>query len=478
MIQKLVLIVIINLIITVSLFSQIVVDINTYTPTQLVQDKLFSGCSTASNISFQGDAMQIGYFTATGPGATALGFPLNNSGIILSSGDTRDASGPNTSGSTSTTCPPNIHDPQLATITSPTAVNDCAVLEFDFIPQSDTIEFRYIFASEEYPEFVNSTYNDAFGFFITGPNPNGGNYLNQNIALIPGTIAPVTINNVNNGTSTPTSGPCVNCNYYIDNSTGNWHIEYDGYTTVLTATIIVNMYQTYHIKIAVGDAGDRAFDSAILIEEVWLWGTSSTEIQAPSIYACDSAIINGNWYYSNQTVIDTIIGSCDTIVITNLTIVEIDTTVTLYNSYITSNEIGAAYQWIDCDSGNSIIAGETNQLFYPTVSGNYAVIITKNGCVDTSACVPITIVSIENLNYEFDLTIYPNPTNGNSILECNCINSNTSISIINVIGQEVYLNKNVDNNRVHLNTSILNKGVYFVKVNTENRQKIIKLIKQ
>ena len=250
-----------------SSISQITVDITTYTPTQLVQTKLLNGCITASSVTFQGDAMQIGYFTATGPGAISLGFPVNSSGIILSSGDTRDASGPNTSGSTTTSCTSNIHDPQLATLTAPTSVNDCSVLEFDFIPASDTVEFRYIFASEEYPEFVNSTYNDAFGFFLSGPNPSGGNYLNHNIALIPGTTTPVTINNLNNGTNTPTAGPCVNCNYYIDNSTNNWHIEYDGYTTVLTATIIVNMCQTYHIKLAVGDAGDRVYDSSVFLEE-------------------------------------------------------------------------------------------------------------------------------------------------------------------------------------------------------------------
>jgi hypothetical protein len=65
---------------------------------------------------------------------------------------------------------------------------------------ADTLKFRYAFGSEEYMEFANSSFNDVFGFFISGPNPSGGSYTNQNIALIPGTATPVTINNVNGGT--------------------------------------------------------------------------------------------------------------------------------------------------------------------------------------------------------------------------------------------------------------------------------------
>lgn len=247
--------------------AQLNIDITTYTPTQLVQQKLINGCLTASNVVFHGESTQIGYFNATGTAATALNFPSNNSGVILSSGNVQDAVGPNSNSGTSTITTTNYVDPELDLIVAPYGINDCSVLEFDFVPASDTVEFRFIFASEEYPEFVNGGFNDAFGFFVTGPNPLGGNYTNYNIALIPGTTTPITIDNVNNGTSTPTTGPCQNCAYYIDNSTANYNIEYDGYTTPITARVIVNPCQTYHIKLAVGDAGDQSYDSAVLLEE-------------------------------------------------------------------------------------------------------------------------------------------------------------------------------------------------------------------
>ena len=108
------------------------------------------------------------------------------------------------------------------------------MLEFDIAPDCDTLGIKFVFGSEEYPEFVNS-YNDAFAFFISGPG-----MPQQNIALLPNSNTPVTISNVNNGTTN--NGPCSNCNYYIPNGTGAFSqsqyndpnvIEYDGFTIPL-----------------------------------------------------------------------------------------------------------------------------------------------------------------------------------------------------------------------------------------------------
>ena len=116
------------------------------------------------------------------------------------------------------------------------------------------------FASEEYPEYVNQ-FNDVFAFFISGPgitgpysSPTGFPGGSANIALLPGTTTPVTINNVNNGDndcfSGGPSGPCVNCAFYVDNCNGTT-VEFDGFTTKLEAKIPVNPCQTYHLKLAI-----------------------------------------------------------------------------------------------------------------------------------------------------------------------------------------------------------------------------------
>ncbi|MDP0953449.1 choice-of-anchor L domain-containing protein, partial [Klebsiella pneumoniae] len=77
--------------------------------------------------------------------------------------------------------------------------NDAAVLQFDFIPLGDTLKFDYVFASEEYNVYVGGGVNDVFAFLLSGPNPAGGNYVDANLALLPGTTTPVSINTVNNG---------------------------------------------------------------------------------------------------------------------------------------------------------------------------------------------------------------------------------------------------------------------------------------
>ena len=128
--------------------------------------------------------------------------------------------------------------------------------------------FNFVWASEEYPEYSNSSFNDSFGFFLSGPGLSGPYSNNaENIALIPGTTLPITINNVNNGGNGIT-GPCEYCEFYIHNPQGTdaTAIEYDGFTTVITAEAEVQCGETYHIKIALADAGDTSWDSAVFFE--------------------------------------------------------------------------------------------------------------------------------------------------------------------------------------------------------------------
>ncbi len=263
-------------------FAQLNVS-TTMTAQQLVQNVLVGSGVTVTNITYNGVAGSIGEFT--NGNTTNLGL---SHGIIISSGlvNTSPAIGSAASNFASTSNNTGA-DPELQSLVSAT-VYDAAALQFDFVPISDTLKFRYVFGSEEYPEFVNMGYNDVFGFFVSGPNPLGGNYTNNNIARIPGTTLPVTIDNVNSASYSQ---------YYVNNGTGAT-IIYDGFTTVLTAWVKVIPCQQYHIKIAIGDAGDHIYDSGVFLEANSFSSNGlsynisySSNIDTVTIEGCNDALV-------------------------------------------------------------------------------------------------------------------------------------------------------------------------------------------
>ena len=230
-----------------------------WTPDSLVRDVLLAEGEEVFNVKFNGQDFDniscnaLGYFT-TGSIQTNLGM---HSGVIISTGHVWQSAGPNNStcaSSNATVCA-NYLDPSLSTISGGNKY-DASTLELDFIPKSDTVRFKYVFGSEEYPEFVGGGYNDIFGFFISGPDPSGGEYENKNIALVPDTNIVISINTVNHRT---------NSDYYVNNDGGS-SIQYDGFTTVLTAKAVVVPCQTYHLKMSICDVGDDQYNSAVFIE--------------------------------------------------------------------------------------------------------------------------------------------------------------------------------------------------------------------
>tara|TARA_R110000737_G_scaffold343954_1_gene370536 strand:- start:8918 stop:10825 length:1908 start_codon:yes stop_codon:yes gene_type:complete len=244
-----------------SYFAQITIQ-NTLTPTQIVQNVLLGSGVTASNIQWNGSLVNSNTVQANlGAFGGAPGIGMNN-GVILATGNVSEAVGPNISSSSGNNTGVANYDTDLDLIgLQPPGIDiyDGGVLEFDFIPTGDSISFNYVFASEEYPEYAppnNSGFNDAFGFFLTGTNPSGGNYTSQNIAVLPGTGTIVSINNIN---------PVTNSTYYVDNA-GGLNLEYDGHTTLLQARAGVVCGETYHIKLAISDAGDGGFNSAVFLE--------------------------------------------------------------------------------------------------------------------------------------------------------------------------------------------------------------------
>lgn len=218
----------------------------------LLSSTILGSGITISNISYTGASGASGTFT--GGAASGIGI---ESGILLTSGDAAGAVGPNEvddyTGSNGLA-----GDSDLDALIPGYSTYDATILEFDFESAGGDLFFSYVFASEEYNEFTNSTFNDVFGFFLD----------ENNIALIPGTTTPVSINNVNGGN--PFGSGASNPDRYNNNDPSDggpfFNIQYDGFTDVFLAQALGIGAGTHHIKLAIADAGDSILDSAVFIQ--------------------------------------------------------------------------------------------------------------------------------------------------------------------------------------------------------------------
>jgi gliding motility-associated-like protein len=243
----------------------------TYTIEQYVTEILIGDGVNVSNITYTGSEEQIGYMSGA-EGVFSVG-----AGVVLSTDHAANLTDPNCGATACTGCLGAGNDPDLLDVANSvppligqgftvSSVNDLSILEFDFEAGGDSIAFNYVFGSDEYLEWVNSTYNDIFAFFISGPGfvgpyaapagfPDGA----VNIAQVPDSdpLLPVTISSVNDVT---------NPEYYVDNFNNNG-ICIDGYTQTFTASAQVQCGETYHMKIAIADGSDGALESFVILEE-------------------------------------------------------------------------------------------------------------------------------------------------------------------------------------------------------------------
>lgn len=237
-------------------------------PTWLAENILAGPGIEITNVSFIGDtANQIGFFNGI---SSNIGL---DSGIVMACEDVYDvdlnqAVGgfTNTDGDPDLLTIANSVPPLIGESFNVTSINDVAILEFDFVPNSETVSFNYVFASEEYYQWENTQYNDVFAFFISGPGivgpydspvdfPDGA----INIAFIPGSDPelPITVSSVN---------ASLNSEYFINNSGLNTVATCDGFTIPLTASAAVQCGETYHIKLAIADGSDHGLTSAMFLE--------------------------------------------------------------------------------------------------------------------------------------------------------------------------------------------------------------------
>ncbi|HNW88353.1 MAG TPA: T9SS type A sorting domain-containing protein [Bacteroidales bacterium] len=220
---------------------------------------------------------------------------------------------------------------------------------------------------------------------------------------------------------------------------------------------------------------DRYFETQIVND----YNSYSTDV----ITACNSYLwLDGNTYTSdNNTATYSITGGaangCDSLITLNLTINNVtDVTTTLSDITITANDTAAAYAWLDCDDNYSVISGETGMSYTPSANGNYAVQLTENGCVDTSACVSVNSIGIMENGFGNGFAVYPNATAGDFSVNLGSFFESTTVTIIDIRGtiidkKNFARSKNLD---LKLEKS---SGVYFVIIESGTNKAVIRMIK-
>jgi hypothetical protein len=218
------------------------------------------------------------------------------SGVVMSTGIVGQLVGPNTSGSFGGSTNIIAYDPDIYSLALANGANgavDVVGFEFDFIATSDTMRLEYVWGSEEYDSYVNSIYNDVFGIFLSGPGIAGA-FTNSavNLAVIPGTNLPVSVNTINNGDGNV--GPCMNCELFSQYQNDSYHggnpsdpnflstyySQLDGWTIPLSAKSPLVCGQVYHMKIVICDSSDGVLDSAVFLKGNLGEGNSSNTIAA------------------------------------------------------------------------------------------------------------------------------------------------------------------------------------------------------
>lgn len=202
-------------------------------------------------------------------------------------------------------------------------------------------------------------------------------------------------------------------------------------------------------------------DSIVMLDIKILPGVIT---QTDSVVACKSyAWRNGVTYNQTGNYSDTLslVNGCDSIFTLHLFINSADDSVTQTGITLTAYATNASYQWLDCNTMLPIV-GETNQSFTPDQNGDYAVIVTENGCTDTSDCYAITNIGMEEWNSSW-IQVYPNPNDGHFKVDLGTLIGKTTIQLFTIKGQLLYQKEALHNGPIHINAN-QPKGIYILRI--------------
>jgi PKD repeat protein len=481
---------------SMNLRAQLFID-TSYTVDQMIHGFFDNSGVSISNVTYTGSPMSMGFFEGS---QSNIGL---NAGLLVTTGSALLAVGPNTipNAGVSMGLPGTSW---LDALIPGYYTHDASIIEMDVVPVSDTLSFRYVFASEEYKEYVNTQFNDLFAFFMQGPglpasdsmwvkadtvyqtnynaclicvdtlitipttycyydtlkmqdtciivyvdsltqwcyqDPNcippvdttiypgywtfspGG----VNIAMVPGTNLPVSINNVNQ---------FVNTQYFVENDSSGLTVQYDAFTKPLWANVVVQHGKTYHVRVAIADAGDGIYDSGVFLS-IQSLGSDSL---LPVIPHFSMAVPSGN------------------------------NTIEFHNTSFW----GTKNHW---DFGDGTTSDEKNPVHVFAQSGVYQVSLTvSNWCSSKTYTLQATagLTNTSDVASEVFQAL-PNPTNGLFTLHLKHA-FDADVRITGLDGRILMEDHLSDGAKVDLNR--FGKGMYLIQVVSDGKTYTAKMVNQ
>lgn len=216
-------------------------------------------------------------------------------------------------------------------------------------------------------------------------------------------------------------------------------------------------------------------DSIITIN-LQIKGTTTSSITETACFEYTTP--SGKLIEDSGSFTDTIANAngCDSVIMINLTIKKFTNTIFKSVNALICSVQGATYQWINCED-NSQIAGETAQAFLITQNGSYAVVATKDGCTDTSACEEIVIIGVNEIETQAGFKVYPNPSNGWVTIQAENNRAIHSIELTNALGEILICKFNVASSSYQLPLEV-ESGIYFITIRdtegNETTQRVLK----
>jgi len=291
-----------------------------------------------------------------------------------------------------------------------------------------------------------------------------------------------TITGLGGGTFTSTAGLSINASSgLIDVSASTPGTYTVTYTTAGTCPNSANTIVTIN---ALDDASFAYSSASYCVDATdptptitGLVGGTFSSTAGLSISASSGLIDVSASTPGTYTVTYTTAGTCPNSSNVSITISQVDTTVQLNGSTISSNAVGATYQWLDCDNGMSLIEGATNSSYTATRNGSYAVQVTQNGCTGISECQTVIATSIDEVPFEDEFKIYPNPTDGHFSIE---FGNQRSITVIVYTAQGQFVERRVFENsdlvQMELNHP---SGIYLLEIQDDSGHKtVVRLVKK